>query len=174
MVGRLPTPLHGATDPTNYSLHTVVCVTREGSKRKKSLSLSLQSHRKGLCSDASSRVEGTLQYFNCTRDVLLDRVLENRRKRNVVFPPDPRRQPTPTRSRTRDARCVAAPGGLKSERILRDHNIAGNRAHEHPTATGPTTVHTMTVADSLEPRLSSPSVGLGCRKRRKHRPPPQP
>ena len=43
-----------ATDPTNYSLHTVVCVTREGSKRKKSLSLSLQSHRKGLCSDASS------------------------------------------------------------------------------------------------------------------------
>ena len=39
-VGRLPTPPHGATDPTNYSPHTVVCVTREDSKRK-SLSLSL-------------------------------------------------------------------------------------------------------------------------------------
>ena len=52
--------------------------------------------------------------------------------------------------------CVAPPDGLKSERILRDHKIAGNRAHEHPTATGPTTVHTITVADSLEPRSSSP------------------
>ena len=49
------------------------------------------------------------------------------------------------------------PDGLKSERILRDPKIAGNRAHEHPTATGPTTVHTITVADSLEPRSSSPS-----------------
>ena len=30
---------HGATDPTNYRLHTVDCVMREDSKRKKSLSL---------------------------------------------------------------------------------------------------------------------------------------
>ena len=52
-------------------------------------------------------------------------------------------------------RPVAALVGLKSERILRDLKSAVNRAHEHPTATGPTTVHAMTVTHALE--LPSPS-----------------
>ena len=50
---------------------------------------------------------------------------------------------------------VAAPVGPKSERILRDRKITVHRAHEHPTATGPTTVHATTVTHALE--LPSPS-----------------
>ena len=52
-------------------------------------------------------------------------------------------------------RCVAPPDGQKSERNCRDLKVDENRAHEHPTATGPTTVHATTITRTLE--LPSPS-----------------
>ena len=56
-------------------------------------------------------------------------------------------------------RRVAALNGLKNEKRWSDCRLTGkavNRAQAHPTATVPTTVHTVTIADSLELPSSSP------------------
>ena len=52
--------------------------------------------------------------------------------------------------------CVAAPDSLKSERHVCDRKRAVDRAHEHPTATAPTTVHATTTRHTLELPSSSP------------------
>ena len=65
-------------------------------------------------------------------------------------------------------RRVAAPTSLKSERIFSDRKMTLYIILEHPTATGPTTVHAMHISDTIQ--LHSPSPWA--RERREHRPPP--